>query len=114
MMMFARVPSHNHVGQETEGDGTHQEKQPGFAVLTQEKDHQHRRDEEVEEALKRHARHFGRKNLAVGLELEQQKTIVHEEDTHAYQRDRHQHHPRQVRLHPVHGEERPARRGGLR
>ncbi len=44
-----------------------EEEQPGFAVLTQEKDHQHRRNEEIEETLERDTRDFGGENLAIGL-----------------------------------------------
>ena len=106
--------AHNHVGQNAKRDGADQKEQPRFAVLAQEKDHQHRRNEEVEETLKRHARDFGRKNLAVGVELKQQKAVMHEEDTDADQGDGHQHHPRQVGFHPIHGKKRPARGSSLR
>ena len=40
-------------------------------VLTQEKDHQHRRDKEIEETLERDAGDFGGENLAIGLQLKQ-------------------------------------------
>ncbi|OMP13489.1 hypothetical protein COLO4_01573, partial [Corchorus olitorius] len=100
--------AHNHVGQDAKRDGTDQEEQPRFAVLAQEEDHQHRRDEEVEETLKRHARDFCRKNLAVGVEFKKQEAVMHEEDANADQGDSHQHHPCQVGFHPIHGKERPA------
>ncbi|MNY15661.1 hypothetical protein D3C86_1488860 [compost metagenome] len=102
-------PAYNHVGQQTERHRAHQEEQPRLAVLAQEIDHQHRRDEEIEETLKCHARHFGRKYLAVRMQLEQQKAVMHEENTDADQGDNHQHHPCQVRFHPIHGEQRATR-----
>ena len=102
-------PAHNHIGQQTKRDGAHQEEQPRFAVLTQEINHQHGRNEEVEETLQSDPRDFAGKNLAIGLQSEQQESVVHKEDAHAHQRNRHQDNPGQMGFNAIDGKQRPAR-----
>ncbi len=76
--------AHNHVSQQAKGDGAHEEEDPAPAILAQKIDHQHGRNKEVEEALKRHAGDFTREDLAVGVQPEQQKAVVHKEDGDAH------------------------------